>query len=490
MGTARGHSKISPAAANRPFATISAGRDIGASRRVPSRPLSRLVFVSAPSKPRTTNRGPMKTNDTAPALIALCAALAGGSAIAAWGAPGLKHAVDQIAPIGTLWVNAIRMTVIPLVVSLLLTAIASAADLKSTGRVGVRTVATFVGLSLVMAAVMIPALLIVFSFWPHFAGNPVLPPGVMAVPSTPTTAAPSVGEWLTSLVPGNPISAAANGQMLPLIIFTILLALALTRIDVAARQPLLGFFRGLRDAMLVLVRWIIALTPIGVFGLVLPLAAHAGSSLVGAVGLYVLTYIVACLGGILLLMVLVAAAGASSISRFARAVLPAQVIAISTSSSIASLPVLVEGADERLGLPEISGGFVIPLAVSAFHVAAPVSWTVGALFVARFYGVPLHLGGVFTVAFAAVFLAFAVPGVPRGAFIMLAPLFSAVGLPLGGLGVLIAVDPIPDLFATTLNVTGDLAAAAIVGASAGAAGGSGSSRHGLERSETSTPGTP
>jgi proton glutamate symport protein len=151
--------------------------------------------------------------------------------------------------------------------------------------------------------------------------------------------------------------------------------------------------------------------------------------------------------------------------RFARAALPAQIIAFSSSSSIASLPALIEGAEsaERgLGLPVRITGFVLPLAVSTFKIAGPVSWTVGALFVGWFYGIPLHGSQLATIAFAAVFLAFAVPGIPRGAFIMLTPLFLAIGLPAEGIGILIAVDAIPDLFSTVLNTTGDLAAAALV----------------------------
>ncbi len=135
---------------------------------------------------------------------------------------------------------------------------------------------------------------------------------------------------------------------------------------------------------------------------------------------------------------------------------------VQLESSIASLPAQVEGAEGGLGLPVGITGFVLPLAVSTFKIAAPVSWTVGALFVGWFYGVPLHGMQLATMAFAAVFLAFAVPGVPRGAFIMLTPLFLAIGLPAEGIGILIAVDAIPDLFATVLNATGDLAAVALV----------------------------
>jgi Na+/H+-dicarboxylate symporter len=150
------------------------------------------------------------------------------------------------------------------------------------------------------------------------------------------------------------------------------------------------------------------------------------------------------------------------IRRFAQAALPPQLIAFSSSSSIASLPALVESAELGLALPQTITGFVLPLAVSTFKIAGPVSWTSGALFIGWFYGVPLHARELATIAFATIFLAFGVPGIPRGAFIMLTPLFAAIGLPAEGIGILIAVDALPDLFATTLNVTGDLAATAIV----------------------------
>ncbi|MGZ7039145.1 MAG: dicarboxylate/amino acid:cation symporter, partial [Thermoanaerobaculia bacterium] len=207
------------------------------------------------------------------------------------------------------------------------------------------------------------------------------------------------------------------------------------------------------------------LAPIGVFALVLPLAAHAGAALAGAIGFYIVAYSIASLAVTLLLYPVVTVVARIPMRRFARAALPAQIIAFSSSSSIASLPALVEGAESEergLGLPVRITGFVLPLAVSTFKIAAPVSWTVGALFVGWFYGIPLHSSQLATIAFAAVFLAFAVPGIPRGAFIMLTPLFLAIGLPAEGIGILIAVDAIPDLFATVLNTTGDFAAVALV----------------------------
>jgi Na+/H+-dicarboxylate symporter len=250
--------------------------------------------------------------------------------------------------------------------------------------------------------------------------------------------------------------------MMPLILFTVLLALAIARSPEASRQTLTRFFRSLSEAMLILVRWVILAAPFGVFALVLPLAVHAGATLAGAIGFYVVAYSLVSIAVTLLLYPVVAIAGRIPLRRFARAALPPQLIAFSSSSSIASLPALVETAENNLQLPKRVTGFVLPLAVTTFKIAAPVSWTIGALFVGWFYGVPLHAGSVATIAFAAVFLAFAVPGIPRGAFIMLTPLFLAIGLPANGIGILIAVDAVPDLFATVLNTTGHLVAAALV----------------------------
>jgi Na+/H+-dicarboxylate symporter len=274
--------------------------------------------------------------------------------------------------------------------------------------------------------------------------------------------------WVTSLIPSNPVAAAATGSMVPLILFTLVFALAIAHGPASTRSTLVGFFQALADAMLMLVRWIVKVAPIGVFALVLPLAARAGTTLAGAIGFYIVAYAGASLVISALLYPVVALVGRIPIARFARAALPAQLIAFSSSSSIASLPALVESAEGGLGLPAPITGFVLPLSVSTFKLAAPVSWTVGALFIGWFYGVPLHTRELATIAFAAVFLAFAAPGIPRGAFIMLTPLFLAIGLPAEGIGILIAVDAIPDTFATVLNVTGDLAAAALVARGDGA----------------------
>jgi proton glutamate symport protein len=398
-------------------------------------------------------------------LIALVAGLAGGVAIAASHSPVLLRVTDAVTPLGTLWVNAIRMTVIPLVVSLLITGVASASDIAQIGRVGRRTLAVFVAMLVGGAVLAIPLGIATFAWLSRLiAVRPPLPPGAAEAARAVSEGVSAVGfsSWLTSLIPTNPVAAAANGAMLPLIFFTLLLALAIARTPAEARLTLLAFFRALSEAMLVLVRWIVWLAPIGVFALMLPLGAHGGSGLAGALAFYVAAYSVASVLFTLLLYPVVAMFGRIAVRDFASAALPAQLIAFSSSSSIASLPALVEGAEQRLHLPPQVTGFVLPLAVSTFKFAGPVSWTFGALFVAWFYQVDLHAAQYATIAFATTFVSFAAPGVPRGAFLMLAPLFLAIGLPVEGIGMLIAVDAIPDLFATVLNASGDLAAATLV----------------------------
>jgi len=398
-------------------------------------------------------------------LIGLGAGLGAGLAIAALDNPALLSAADAVAPIGGLWINAIRMTVIPLIVSLVITGVASASNVGTVGKIGRRTIVVFIAMLTGAMVLALPLGIAVFSWMSRVVTvRPELPPGAAEAASSLATSATPVtfGSWLLSLVPTNPIAAAASGAMLPLVIFTVLLALAIAHAPAEGRDVLLRFFRGLGDAMQVLVRWVIWCAPVGVFALMLPLGAHGGAGFAGAVGFYIAAYSLASILFVLLLYPALALFARLPMREFARAALPGQLIAFSSSSSIASLPALVRGADDHLKLPKDVTGFVLPVAISMFKFAGPVSWTFGSLFVAWFYQVSLGPSAYLTIALAAIFLAFAAPGVPRGAFLMLAPMFDSIGLPVEGIGILIAVDAIPDLFATVLNATGDLAAAVFV----------------------------
>ncbi|HEX4933204.1 MAG TPA: dicarboxylate/amino acid:cation symporter, partial [Gemmatimonadaceae bacterium] len=394
-------------------------------------------------------------------LLALVAGLALGAAIAASGSARLARWATAIQPVGTLWVNAIRMTVIPLVVSLLITGVASVSDLRAVGRLGGRTLLVFFALLVVSAVVPAVTMPAVASLFPWPPGAIPLPPGAAeAAAQVQASGTPAgVVEWFTTLIPPNPVEAAASGNMVSLIVFTFLLALATARSAPDAREPLVRFFSALGAVMLRLVGWIIALAPVAVFALVLPLAVHGGGALAGAVGFYIASFAIGATIVTALFYPIVALGGGVGMARFARAVLPTQMIGISCSSSIASLPAMVASAD-RVEVPPRVSGFVLPLAVSVFKPAAGVAWVVGVLFVSRVYGIPVGARELSIVAAAAIFLSFAAPGVPRGAFLLLTPLFTAIGLPAEGIGVLIAVDLIPDMCATVVNVTGDVAATA------------------------------
>ena len=403
-------------------------------------------------------------NESTRVLVALGAAVAGGIAVAASGDATLLRAADAIAPVGALWVNAIRMTVIPLVVSVMVTGVASALDMKAIGRLGGRTLLVFVAMPAALAAVAVPLTTAVFGWLgPRGAGAPPLPAGA-AEAARLLAADPrqTFSAWLVSLVPANPIAAAAGGAMLPVILFTLLFALAAARSAPATRATIVGFFRAASEVMLTVVRWVILAAPVGVFALMLPLVARSGANAAGAIGFYIVAYSLLSVLGVLLVYPAVAVFAGVPMRRFARAALPAQLVAFTSSSSVASLPALMESAERGLGLSKRISGFVLPLAVTTFHFAAPVTWTAGTVFVGWFYGIPIGAREIAIVAFASVFLTAAAPGVPRGGFIMLAPLFSELGLPIEGIGILIALDVIPDTFATALNVTGDLAAAALV----------------------------
>jgi len=399
-------------------------------------------------------------------LFALAIGLAAGLGVSALGpdAPAVvTYAVKFIEPVGQLWVNAIRMTVIPLVVSALIVGVTSTPDPRSVGRVGVRALALF-GVMLTVAAT-----LSVVIGAPLMAGLSIDPAAADALRAGAASAgegaarAPTFLEWLVSLVPVNPVRAAADGAMLPLIIFAVAFAGALTQVGAARRAPVVKFFESIQDASLVLVRAILVLAPLGVFALAVPLAARLGLGAVGALAGYV-GIVSAMLAGFSLLVLYPAAsiAGRVPLRDFARASLPAQGIAFSSRSSLAAIPAMLDGVRGTLGLPPVIGSFFIPLAASMFRVGAAVMQPLGALFIASLYGVDLSGAALAAIALTSVITSFSVPGVPGGSIIVMVPVLSAAGIPIEGIGILLGVDTIPDMFRTTTNVTGHLSASVIL----------------------------
>jgi Na+/H+-dicarboxylate symporter len=408
-------------------------------------------------------------------LVALVAGLALGLAIASSGSAALAHIVPIIEPVGTLWVAAIRMTIIPLVVSSLIVGVGGASNPARVGRLGARALLLFVAF---LAAATLLAL---------FAGPPIL----ALVHIDPTAAAslranaaqsatvavqganalPGVAQWIVDLVPANPVKAAADGAMLPLIVFSLVFGMALARVAADRRAVFVRVLSGVQDASLVLVRAILAAAPLGVFALAVSVAAKLGLAAAGALATYVV--LVSALSVAFCVVVLYPAAvafGGVSLATFARAALPAQAVAFSSRSSLASLPAMLEPVRERLGMPVALSAFLFPLAVALFRCGGAIAQVIGALFVAKLYGVVIGPSQYAAIGLTTIVTTFSVPGIPGGSIIMMVPVLLAAGVPAEGVGLLLGVDTIPDMFRTTANVTGDVAAATILARQAGAAG--------------------
>lgn len=390
-------------------------------------------------------------NLTARILTALLLGLTSGLLLASL-QPTLLPALTGVTEvIGTLWMNAIRMTVIPLVIALLLSSVTSVADPATLQRVGRRTGAVFLLLIAGIVTATLTLALTFLRFWP-----PTLRP--LAAPTAALAAPPPFSQWLISLVPANPFKAATEGAMLPLILFTLLIAFALLRLPTAQRQPVLQLFQTLADVMLVILRWVLLTAPAGVFAISLTFAARQGRAAFDALAFYIgiLTLIV-----VLIILALYAVAVfwvRIPLRRFAAALAPAQSVAAPTLSSLAALPILIDNAERILGYPRAAAGLVLPLTVSILRPAAPVAQIVAALFTAHWNGITLSPVDLLSLATVVTLMSFATPGVPNASFLVMVPVFQTIGLPIEGIGLMLAVDVLPDFAKTILNVTGHLTA--------------------------------
>jgi Na+/H+-dicarboxylate symporter len=395
-------------------------------------------------------------------LLGLLAGLVFGLALGP-GAPG-GPLFDTLDLLGQTWVNGLRLTVIPLVVSCLVVSVGSSHEAAALGRIGRRSAALF-------AILLTAASLFSYAVAAPLLNRLSIDPGVAetlrgGASRAGINAAETIGvtSWLHDLVPENPVQAAADGSMLSLIAFALLLGLAIRRAGDEPRQAVLGFFQGLAEAMFVLVRWVLVPAPIGVFALTVPLGANMGATIADALMYYVaLVITLTVLFSVLVLYPLATIGGRVPLGRFTHGTLPAQLVAFSSRSSLASLPVMIEGVRTTLGLGEEVTVFLVPLAGSLFRVGSAIAQMVGVLFLARLYGVEIAGVQIITVVAIVVLTTLSVPGVPGGSILAIGPVLVAAGVPLSGIGVLLAVDLIPDLFRTTANVTGGMAAAAMIG---------------------------
>ncbi|WP_375422330.1 dicarboxylate/amino acid:cation symporter [uncultured Sphingomonas sp.] len=395
-------------------------------------------------------------------LLALVIGLVGGILLATW-SPGAAEALIPIAqPIGTAWLNGLQMTIVPLVVSLLITGVAATAEAARAGRLAGRAILLFVGVLFCTAttsALLSPLIVRTFPL-PVDAAASLRAALTDAGPVAPT---PPIADLLAAVVPTNIVAAAGANAFLSIIIFTLVFAFAILRIEPDGRERLTGFFVAVRDAMLVVVGWVLVLAPIGVFALAFVVGGRAGVAAFGALLHYIVA--VSAIGVVVYLgsFVLASVGGKVGPLRFLRASFPAQAVAISTQSSLATLPAMLKVA-RGLGIPVATSGVVLPLAVAIFRGTQPAMNLAVSIYIAAWLGIPLTPGLLVAAVVVAALTSLGSASLPSQITFVsaIAPIAGVLGVPLAPLGLLIAVETIPDIFRTVGNVMMDLAATATV----------------------------
>ena len=397
--------------------------------------------------------------------IGLAAGLIAGLVAAQTQSEHLLGLMRVIRPVGTLFLNLLSMCVIPLVAGAVFSGVAGLGDLRQVGRLGMKTLAFFWGTAIVAIALGFLVSALVLPLAPVASEQQELLRGMAGADTTMARRAaelPSGVSFLVELVPRNPVRAAADGNLLSFVVFIVALGVAAAVLPEAKRRMLTDLADALTLVMIRIVHWVLLLAPLGIFALVGSTAAQFGWSLVRAMGVFVLALIV----GLALLIAGVLVPLAVLVGRhrpvpFMKAALPPMTMGFSTTSSLASLPVMLEAADQ-LHLPRRVSGFVLPFGASINRPGSALYQTIAVCFVVSLYGLPF--GAVARLeAAAAVFLAsLTVASVPSASIVSMAPAFLQLGLPLGGLSLLIGLDRIPDMFRTMTNVTGHVTAAATV----------------------------
>ncbi|HEV2598263.1 dicarboxylate/amino acid:cation symporter [Sphingopyxis sp.] len=373
-------------------------------------------------------------------------------------------ALPYVETAGLLWLKALTMTIIPLIVALLVTGITATADAARAGKLAARSVLVFmVGITLtgLMSLIVTPLLLRVFPMADATAA--ALRKGLGGAGEAPPS--PSFADFVLGLLPSNPIAAAAETTVLPLIVFTTIFAFAITRVGPEQRASLSGLFKALGDTMLIVIGWVLALAPIGVFALGYALAVKAGVAAFGGLVHYVLILSVVGICCILLGLLLAWLVAGVPLPRFIRAMVPTLAVAISTQSSLASLPAMLR-ASEELGVEPKKADIVLPLAVALFRFTSPAMNIAVVIYVAWLFKIelsPWEMAVGLAVALAAALSSVSLPG--SISFVTsIAPIAGAMGVPVAPLGLLVAVETFPDIFRTLGNVIGDVTATKVAAA--------------------------
>ncbi|ATE66141.1 dicarboxylate/amino acid:cation symporter [Rhizorhabdus dicambivorans] len=390
-------------------------------------------------------------------LLALALGL-GGGILAGGHAPITGYLLPIARPIGSLWLDALTMTIVPLVFGLIVNGIASATREAAASHIALQSIVGFATLLTVACALGALVATGILHAWP-------LSEQAIALRSAPLMAAAGPGgtHWYEGIIPANPIKAAAETAMVPLLIFALLFGFALMRIDTRLGDAVLALTEALVQTMLVIVHWVLRLAPLGITALAFVAGVNMGAAAAGALGQYIVVASAACLAATAMAYLAAIFVGRLSPMRFARAVAPAQAVALGTQSSLATLPVMIDSAPAVGADPRVAG-IVLPLAVTLFRAASAAANVAVAIYLAHLHGVHLSIPMLILAVLVAVPVSLAAVGVAaQVSFIAtIAPICVALGVPFEVLPLLMAVETIPDLFRTLGNVTADLAVTAIV----------------------------
>lgn len=391
--------------------------------------------------------------------IGLVLGLASGLLAAA--GSGFFHAIAiGSAPFGTLFMNAIRMVVVPLVMAVVFTGVARLGEPKKAGRLGGATLLFF-------WVTLVPAILIGMGvMWVGLRFAPAVTAPAAAAREAPEL--PGFVDFLVSLVPSNPFAAASSGALLPLIVFSALVAAAAGTLAETARTRLIELADAASGALIKLVWWILWLAPIGVFGLTAPITAQLGWGLIQSLAVFVVSVIIGLAIYLAAVYFPLAAAAGIGPMRLLGDTLGALSIAFATTSTAAALPVTLEESKRNLRVPVAVADLVLPLGAAMYRPGSALFQGAAIVFLAHLYAVPFPASAVGGAILATFLVSLTVAPVPSSSVVTLAPALDAVGVPLAGLSILLGVDRIPDMFRTTVNLLGQITTSVAVGRWGGA----------------------
>lgn len=388
----------------------------------------------------------------------------------------LRSSVDFLVAlngfVGDLFLRALRFIAVPIVLFSLIGGASSLSDLTKLGRIGGRTVLIYVGttslsitIGLLLADIVHPG---------HFVSAEVrdqmaLQGTAEALVRMDRAAAPDLWSTLLEIVPTNPAEALAEGRMLQIVFLALVIGIGLARIDPEKARPIIGFFDGLTDVILGVVEAIMKIAPFAVFSLLVEVLASMGLDVLGAL----VVYSAVVIGGLAMMVfgvypLILRLVTGQKMSTFLAAIAPAQLLAFSSSSSSATLPVTLDCVEKRLGVEEEVSSFVVPLGATINMDGTALYQGVAALFIAQLYGIELGIEQQLTIVLTATLASIGTAGVPGVGLVMLIIVLQSVGLSpeimASGIAIIFGVDRVLDMCRTTCNVTGDCMVAAVVGA--------------------------